>query len=85
MGKSVEWRVTTNAGERVVRVQSALHSGRVRLFVDETLVWQRDYAAPLWDESFEHVFQLDDKEYLLTSIAAIPRLVLQSQELSPFD
>ena len=84
MGESVKWRVATHAGERIVRVQSAYHSGRIRLFVDEELVWNREDRYALWDsEPVSHDFQVGNLNCNLVIKGACPQLVIDGRELEP--
>jgi hypothetical protein len=81
MGKSAKWRVMSEAGEQLVRVQSAYHSGRVRLFVDEVLIWNREEGYALWDDpSVIHDFQIDSLACQLNFRGANPCLFVAGQE-----
>jgi hypothetical protein len=81
VGQSVKFKITTACGERIVRVQNAVHSGRVRLFVDEAPFWQREDSYSLWDETFVHDFELDGVTCRLVISGSHPRLFINEREV----
>lgn len=62
MGTSHRWRVSTSV-EHVVEVQHATHSGRVRITVDGTTVFEQSGSHALWDTGFEQEFVVDGQPF----------------------
>lgn len=64
MGATVTWQIQTPQ-PHTIRVQHALHSARVLLYVDERRILERREGDALWDSGFEYEFHVDDAQCLL--------------------
>ena len=59
MGATRSWHIETPV-PHAVRVQYALHSGRVLLYIDGCLSFERRGGNANWDEPFEYEFVVEN-------------------------
>lgn len=58
MGATRQWKIQA-AEPHTVRVQHAIHSGRVKLYVNDCRVFDGGGPEAIWDGGFEHSFEID--------------------------
>ena len=58
MGASHSWTIETTQPHRVY-VQHATHTGRVKVTVDGSQIFKQTDGHALWDQGFDHEFQID--------------------------
>lgn len=58
------WTIQTPA-EHVVEVQHALHTARVRIKLDGSVIFSQDGPYALWDSGFSHQLMIDDTGWQL--------------------
>lgn len=53
-----QWTIQT-PGEHVVEVQHSIHTARVRVKLDGSLIFSQDGPTALWDSGFSHELLID--------------------------